>query len=183
MRARMSRSRRRVISLGTKPAPVATTPARAAPSPAAAGAALGAALMMTGLGGSRNSAGSTASHFFGLADHAARRHVGGSTGVARGVTTLFTPETVLVAARDQVSCDLAGEAAILHLGSGMYYSLDRVGARAWSLVQSPTSFRHVRDTLLAEYDVTAERLEQDLAELLNTLLAERLIEVRHDSAH
>ena len=90
---------------------------------------------------------------------------------------------MFVAARDQVSCDLAGEAAILHLDSGMYYSLDRVGARVWSLLQSSTSFRHLRDTLLAEYDVTAERLEQDLTELLNTLLAERLIEVRHDSAH
>ena len=53
----------------------------------------------------------------------------------------------------------------------------------WSLVQSSTSFRRIHDTLLAEYDVTAERLEQDLTELLNTLLAERLIEVRHDSAH
>ena len=90
---------------------------------------------------------------------------------------------MFVAARDQVSCDLAGEAAILHLGSGMYYSLDRVGARVWSLVQSSTSFRRIRDTLLAEYDVTAERLEQDLTELLNTLLVERLIEVQHDSAH
>ena len=89
---------------------------------------------------------------------------------------------MFVAARDQVSCDLAGEAAILHLGSGMYYSLDRVGARVWSLVQSSTSFRHVRDTLLAEYDVTAERLERDLTELLNALQAERLIEVQHDSA-
>ena len=90
---------------------------------------------------------------------------------------------MFVAARDQVSCDLAGEAAILHLGSGMYYSLDRVGARVWSLVQSSTSFRRIRDTLLAEYDVTAERLERDLTEILNTLLAERLIEVQHDSAH
>ena len=90
---------------------------------------------------------------------------------------------MFVAARDQVSCDLAGEAAILHLGSGMYYSLDRVGARVWSLVQSSTSFRRIRDTLIAEYDVTAERLEQDLTELLNALLAERLIEVHHDSAH
>ena len=139
--------------------------------------------MMTGLGVSGNSAGSSASHFLGLADHAACRHVGGSTGVARGVTTVFTLETTFVAARDQVSCDLAGEAAILHLGSGMYYSLDRVGARVWSLVQSSTSFRRIRDTLLAEYDVTAERLEQDLTELLNVLLAERLIEVQYDSAH
>ena len=86
---------------------------------------------------------------------------------------------MFVAARDQVSCDLAGEAAILHLGSGMYYSLDRVGARVWSLVQSSTSFRRIRDTLLAEYDVTAERLEQDLRGLLNAMLAEGLIEVQH----
>jgi len=90
---------------------------------------------------------------------------------------------MFVAARDQVSCDLAGEAAILHLGSGTYYSLDRVGARVWSLVQSSTSFRRIRDTLLAEYDVKAERLEEDLTVLLSALLAERLIEVQYDSAH
>src|SRR2546430_12237463 len=44
----------------------------------------------------------------------------------------------------------------------VYYSLDAVGSRIWALVQSPRSVREIRDTLLAEYDVPAERCERDL---------------------
>jgi len=81
------------------------------------------------------------------------------------------------AARNQVSCHLAGEAAILHLGSGIYYSLDPVGARIWALLEQPTRVDRVRDTLLAEYDVDPARLESDLLSLLTQLAAERLIEI------
>ncbi len=87
----------------------------------------------------------------------------------------------VVAARDEVSCDLGGEAAILQLASGVYYGLDAVGSRIWALVQSPRSVREIRDTLVAEYDVPAERCERDLLDLLQTLVAERLIEVRDDA--
>ncbi len=88
----------------------------------------------------------------------------------------------VVAARDQVSCDVGGEAAILQLASGVYYSLDAVGSRIWALVQSPRSVREIRDTLLAEYDVPAERCERDLLGLLQALAAEQLIEVRDEAA-
>ncbi len=73
-----------------------------------------------------------------------------------------------------MSCDLAGEAAILHLGSGIYYGLNPV-------LQQPIRVDHLRDTLLAEYDIAPERLERDLTGLLQQLAAERLIEVRHDA--
>lgn len=92
--------------------------------------------------------------------------------------TPLTARSLVAAVRDQVSCDLAGEAAILHLGSGVYYTLDRVGARVWSLIQQPERVDTLRDTLLAEYDVTPERLEADLFDLLGKLAAEQLIEVR-----
>ncbi len=92
-------------------------------------------------------------------------------------------DSVVLAAVRQVSCDLAGEAAILHLDSGVYYTLDPVGARVWTLVQQPVRVAAVRDTLLAEYDVVPHRLEADLVDLLTRLAAERLIEVRDaDSA-
>ena len=78
----------------------------------------------------------------------------------------------VIAARDQVSCDLGGEAAILQLASGIYYGLNPVGARVWALLQQPRTAREIRDALLAEYDVDRERCERDLLALLHALAAE-----------
>src|SRR2546430_17686461 len=64
----------------------------------------------------------------------------------------------------------------------VYYSLDAVGSRIWALLQSPRSVREIRDTLLAEYDVPAERCERDLLGLLQALAAEQLIEVQDEAA-
>ncbi len=87
----------------------------------------------------------------------------------------------IVAAQDQVSCDLAGEVAILRLSTGVYYGLDPVGARIWALLQRPVTTHDIRDTILHEYGVTTERCERDLIGLLGRLAAEGLIKVQHDS--
>ena len=86
-------------------------------------------------------------------------------------------ESVVVVAKDQISCDVGGEAAILSLDNGVYYGLDLVGARVWSLVQEPQTFGALRDTLLKEYNVEADNLETDLRELLEQLAQYGLIEV------
>jgi len=86
--------------------------------------------------------------------------------------------SVIVAVKDQVSCNLAGEAAILNIKSGVYYGLDPVGARIWSLVQDPRTVEDVRSAIIDEYDVEPERCERDLMGLLEKLLAEGLIEVK-----
>jgi len=86
------------------------------------------------------------------------------------------PDTRIVAITEQVSCDLAGEAAILSLRNGTYYGLDRVGARIWNLIQQPRTVKEILDTLLAEYDVDAERCAADLQRLLTELTAQGLVE-------
>lgn len=90
---------------------------------------------------------------------------------------MLTTNSTIVAAKDQVSCDLGGEAAILNVKSGVYYGLDPVGARIWSLLQEPCSVQSIRDTIQAEYDVTAERCEQDILELLSKLEREGLVQI------
>ncbi|HYL69090.1 MAG TPA: PqqD family peptide modification chaperone [Candidatus Limnocylindria bacterium] len=87
-------------------------------------------------------------------------------------------QSVVVAASEQVSCPLGEESAILNLKNSVYYGLDPVGARVWNLLREPKSVRELRDTLLDEYDVGAERCEQDLLELLEKMRVEGLIEVR-----
>ena len=91
--------------------------------------------------------------------------------------TLSASSTVL-AARDQVFSDLGGEVAILHLKAGVYYGLEAVGARIWSLIQEPKTIAEIRDILVSEYEVEPNRCESDLIKLLQILKDEGLIEAR-----
>jgi len=87
--------------------------------------------------------------------------------------------SIVVAVRDQVSCDLAGEAVILHLKSGVYYGLDAVAARVWRLIQTPITVSDICDRLLHEYDVDPGQCRRDLLILLEALAAHQLIEVKN----
>lgn len=80
-------------------------------------------------------------------------------------------------AREQVSSDLAGEAAILNLSNGVYYTLDRIGTRIWNLIQEPRTFAELRDILLQEYHVDTAVLETDLRSLLDELAEQNLVEI------
>ena len=89
---------------------------------------------------------------------------------------------IVVANGDHVSCDLDGEALILHLPDGVGYRLNAVGTRVWKMIQGPTAASIVRDTLLAEYDVEPRRCEQDLLLLLHGLSERGLIALKQDGA-
>lgn len=87
-----------------------------------------------------------------------------------------------MASPEQVSCPLGDESAILNLKNTVYYGLNSVGARIWELLQQPKSVAEIRDVLLEEFEVGAERCERDLLDLLRKLLAEGLIEVKVGSS-
>jgi hypothetical protein len=96
----------------------------------------------------------------------------------RYMSQTISDRSVVVAAKDQVSCDLAGEAAILNIKSGVYYGLDPVGARIWNLMREPRAVAEIQNAITDEYDVEPERAGRDLVGLLEKLLAEGLIEVK-----
>lgn len=64
---------------------------------------------------------------------------------------------------------------ILDLASGTYFGLDSVGARIWQLIGEGKMLADVCEVLLAEYEVTREELERDLARLLDELHSRDLI--------
>lgn len=101
------------------------------------------------------------------------------------VANSLSGQTIVVAGKDQLFCDLGGEAAILNVRTGMYYGLDSVGprVRVWSLIQQPQTIENVHEALLSEYDVEPDRCERDLLEFLNQFLAEGLIEVQAHRSH
>ena len=94
------------------------------------------------------------------------------------MSSLLTAHSVVAAARNQVSCDVGGESAILNLDNGVYYSLNPIGARVWKLIEQPRRVGEIRDVLLGEYDVEPGLCESDLFVLLSRLLEQGLIELR-----
>ena len=88
----------------------------------------------------------------------------------------ITTSTVVAAAPGQVSSDLAGEAIILSLQTGMYYGLGQVGARIWELLRTPTRVTDIRDAIVQQYDVEPARCERDVLGFLSHLAEQGLIE-------
>lgn len=87
------------------------------------------------------------------------------------------PSSRVVAACDQVSADLDGDAVILNLADGVYYGLDPVGAHVWALMAEPRTVAELRDAVVAEFEVDAPTAEHDLLELLRDMAARGLVEV------
>lgn len=90
--------------------------------------------------------------------------------------------SIVVAAEEQVSSDLGGEAVILDLKSGTYFGLDIIGARIWNLIQQPRSVADIRNTLMDEYEVASDRCEHDLLGLLQQLAANSLIRIKNGAS-
>jgi hypothetical protein len=90
----------------------------------------------------------------------------------------LSPQSVVVATSEQVSCPLGDESAILNLTNSVYYGVNPVAASVWKLLQQPRSVVELRDSLVDEYDVDPERCVQDLLSLLDKMRDEGLIDVR-----
>jgi hypothetical protein len=70
---------------------------------------------------------------------------------------------------------LAGEAVLLNLDSEMYYGLDDVGLRMWTLLTTLPTRDAVLTALQREYGVPRDTLRHDLEALVTDLLAHGLL--------
>jgi len=93
------------------------------------------------------------------------------------MVAIISERSTIVVAKDQVSADLSGEAAILNLRTSTYFGLNTVGASIWKLVQEPKTVSQIRDAIIREYDVEPDRCEHDILELLQNLSKHGLIEI------
>lgn len=86
--------------------------------------------------------------------------------------------SVVGVSSNQISSGLENETIVLELQSGAYYGLNEISTRIWELLQQPVSIECLRDTVLEEYDVSADICERDLYQFLSKLLDVGLIEVK-----
>lgn len=70
----------------------------------------------------------------------------------------------------------AGGAALLHLGTKMYFTLNETGAHVWKALQAePQSVASLGASLTAAFECTEEQAERDVEALLRELIREGLV--------
>ncbi|MBI3591539.1 MAG: PqqD family protein [Candidatus Melainabacteria bacterium] len=93
----------------------------------------------------------------------------------------ISERSIFMPSKEQVSCDLAGEAVILNFKDGIYYGLDAIGASVWELIQKSKTVKEIRDSILENYDVEPDHCKNDLIALLNDLKTIGLIEIKNET--
>src|SRR5436190_2114731 len=86
-------------------------------------------------------------------------------------------ETIYKRATELMEADLGDELVALDVKTGDFFDLNSVAADVWRLLEHPQSAEQLCASLLSEYEVDAEQCHADIIELLNTMVAEGLVEV------
>ena len=76
----------------------------------------------------------------------------------------------------QVASDVMdGEAIMIDLANGTYYSMDNVGGHIWSLIRDGRSLEEIVADVTARYAVDPTEARRDVRRLTEQLLDERLV--------
>lgn len=88
----------------------------------------------------------------------------------------LTGETRLKQSANATYQIVAGEAILIHIRSGVYYSLNEVGTAFWQLMDGARTITDCANLLAKEYQAPAEEIQSDLTELGEDLVREGLAE-------
>lgn len=89
----------------------------------------------------------------------------------------FDSGTIVSQPEHQVSCELNGEAVVLHLPDAVYFSMDQVGAFIWNQISKPVSVADICMHVREAYDVTEAECATDVIAFLQELNAAGLLRV------
>jgi PqqD family protein of HPr-rel-A system len=81
-------------------------------------------------------------------------------------------------ADDVIGEVLDGEAVLLHVKTGQYFTLNQSGTRIWQLIEQHGSLEAVKHALCSEFDVDGDTAEADIAELVARLENNGLLTAR-----
>ena len=91
---------------------------------------------------------------------------------------MLTPDTRLsVRTSDVAAKVIDGEAIIINLANGLYYSLAGVGAEIWTLIEDERSLGEMAAILCTRYAVRDVDVAVDLERLAKDLLDENLVAI------
>jgi hypothetical protein len=84
---------------------------------------------------------------------------------------------VVINASEIAAQVIDGEAIIMNLTTGVYCSMDRVGAVIWEWIERGHSVADIVDGLTAVYDVSPAQAQADLERLLDQMVGDGLVQI------
>lgn len=81
-----------------------------------------------------------------------------------------------------LEAEVDGELVALNVASGTCYGFNATATRIWVMLDQPKNTVELRDALMREFEVDQDTCEQQLANLLEELQKDGLIEVSAETA-
>jgi hypothetical protein len=81
---------------------------------------------------------------------------------------------------ETLAAQVGDEVVLVHTGTDQIYALNRTGARVWELLCDGCDQDEIARRLVQEFEVTPAEVTEQVAELLASLGARRLIAVDRD---
>ena len=91
----------------------------------------------------------------------------------------MTPETILSRSPQATYELVAGEAILIHLVTGTYFSLNSIGTEFWQMLDGQQTIRDHAITLANQYQVEVAMVVADLLELANKMAPDELLVIHH----
>ncbi len=70
-----------------------------------------------------------------------------------------------------------GEAIMINLSNGIYYSMNNVGGLVWEMIEGRHSLEKIVEGVLSRYDGSAEQVRADVERVVAELVQENLVKV------
>lgn len=83
--------------------------------------------------------------------------------------------TTLQRNKDILSSSVNNETVMMDIETGQYIGLDPIATRIWELLEQPTNFSQLCETLTKEYEVSIEQCRNDVAQFINKSIEANLI--------
>jgi hypothetical protein len=83
-------------------------------------------------------------------------------------------------ASDVIVTELDGEAVLLNLDTKLYFSLNATGVAIWKLLDEGLTLGQIGERLFQDYDVTPEKAQQCVLDLVGQLNDEKLVSITRD---
>ena len=92
-----------------------------------------------------------------------------------------SPERFAVHGEDVAAKVIDGEAIIINFATGVYYSIEGVGARMWSLLEAHHDVDAVAEAIALDYDVSVDDCRADAMRFTRQLIDEGLLRPTDDT--
>lgn len=86
-------------------------------------------------------------------------------------------KTTVARNNEIVASDMDGEVVMMHIETGKYYNLGRIGGEIWNILEKSMMVENIVENLIVKYDVSKEQCEMDILPFLMQMEKNKLIQI------